>query len=60
MKKFLASQTKCRAEELRQFPFRLLDWFVHLKDTNEFGSVDPRKTITTINLVERRETAEVS
>lgn len=56
----LASQLKCQPQELKQFPFRLLDWFIHLKDADEFSVMDPKKTITTIALEERKEVAAVS
>lgn len=37
-----------------------MDWFVHLKQNDNFGSVDPDKTLTTISEAERREVADVS
>lgn len=54
----IASQRKCEKEERKQFPFRLMDWFVHLKQNDNFGSVDPDKTLTTISEAERREVAD--
>jgi len=41
----IASQERCAADELKQFPFRLLAWFVHLKQNDEFGMIDPTQTI---------------
>ncbi|CAK8679314.1 unnamed protein product [Clavelina lepadiformis] len=51
----IASQTKCHSEQLREFPFRLMDWFVHLKDTDEFGSIDPRKSFPRTKTKQERE-----
>ena len=56
----LASQRRCEPEERKQFPFRLMDWFVHLKQNDDFGTVDPGKTLTTITEDERRDVATVS
>jgi len=45
----IASQERCAADELKQFPFRLLAWFVHLKQNDEFGTIDPTHTIKKMN-----------
>ena len=54
-----ASQASCEKEELRQFPFRLLDWLVHLRDTDEFGTTNLRKSLATLSDAERRKAAQV-
>ncbi|XP_078493859.1 SPARC isoform X2 [Ciona intestinalis] len=54
----IASQAKCQSHELQQFPFRLLDWFVHLKDVDEFGSVDYQKTVMSLSESDRRAVAQ--
>lgn len=53
----IASQRRCEPEERKQFPFRLMDWFVHLKQNDDFGTVDPAKTLTTITDDERMNVA---
>ena len=55
-----ASQAKCERDELRQFPFRLLAWFVHLKQNEDFGTIDPSVTLEAMRAEKRQEVANVS
>ncbi|XP_071830104.1 SPARC-like [Apostichopus japonicus] len=41
----IASQKKCKDDEFQQFPVRLLDWFLHLHEIDEFGRLDPNTNI---------------
>lgn len=41
----IASQKKCKGLELEQFPVRLLDWFLHLNEIDEYGRLDPNTNI---------------
>jgi len=54
----IASQAKCEQEELRQFPFRLLAWFVHLKQDNDFGTIDPSATLEQMTEEKRQNVAD--
>uniref|UniRef100_H2YSB9 EF-hand domain-containing protein n=1 Tax=Ciona savignyi TaxID=51511 RepID=H2YSB9_CIOSA len=54
----IGKHEKCKASELKQFPFRLLDWFVHLKDVDEFGTVDHAKSLVSISEQDRRDVAQ--
>jgi len=54
----IASQRRCELSERKQFPFRLMDWFVHLRQNDDFGSIDPGQTVTTISEEERRAVAD--
>jgi len=53
----IASQAKCERDELRQFPFRLLAWFVHLKQNEDFGTIDPSVTLEAMRAEKRQEVA---
>lgn len=54
-----ASQKACTTDEFLQFPSRLLEWFMHLKEKNEFGRIDPNRRITLIDNVLRMQVAMV-
>lgn len=54
----IASQANCEQEELRQFPFRLLAWFVHLKQNDDFGTIDPDTTLEQMTEEKRQNIAD--
>nr|XP_002735796.1 PREDICTED: SPARC-like isoform X1 [Saccoglossus kowalevskii] len=56
--KCIASQEPCSADEYMQFPHRLLLWFVHLKEIDEFGSIHPDSSLRTMDVAEREEIAK--
>ncbi|XP_072164660.1 SPARC-like [Diadema setosum] len=41
----VASQQPCTKQEYSQFPYRLLEWFMHLKSEEEMGRIDPNQHI---------------
>ena len=43
-----------------QFPHRVLEWFLHLKEIDEFGQLDPTNSIRKISDEERERIARVS
>ncbi|XP_041485866.1 SPARC-like [Lytechinus variegatus] len=45
----IASQGVCTPDEFAQFPYRLLEWFMHLKEKDEFGRIDPNRRITLVD-----------
>lgn len=49
----IASQKKCKRDEYEQFPVRLLDWFMHLHQIDEFGRLDPNTNIKQVTSEER-------
>ncbi|XP_077999290.1 SPARC-like [Glandiceps talaboti] len=56
--KCIASQEPCQDYEYEQFPRRLLEWFLHLKENDEFGSINPRSTTRSLSMQEKRSLAE--
>lgn len=55
-----ASQKKCKDDEFQQFPVRLLDWFLHLHEIDQFGRLDPNTNIKQKTPQERSMYATVS
>lgn len=53
----IASQKACTKEEFSQFPYRLLEWFMHLKENDEFGRIDPNRRISYIDIAQREQVA---
>ncbi|XP_786595.1 SPARC [Strongylocentrotus purpuratus] len=53
----IASQKACTTDEFLQFPSRLLEWFMHLKEKNEFGRIDPNRRITLVDNALRMQVA---
>ncbi|XP_072038229.1 SPARC-like [Amphiura filiformis] len=49
----VASQEECVKDELMQFPHRVLEWFLHLKEIDEFGQLDSNNNIRKISDEER-------
>ena len=43
-----------------QFPHRVLEWFLHLKEIDEFGRLDPTNNIRKISDEEREQISRVS
>uniref|UniRef100_UPI00358ED01B SPARC-like n=1 Tax=Myxine glutinosa TaxID=7769 RepID=UPI00358ED01B len=37
----VAKQIRCKGSESEQFPFRLLDWFLHLREMETEGHINP-------------------
>ncbi|XP_071952588.1 SPARC-like [Antedon mediterranea] len=54
----IAKSTPCAQSELEDFPHRLLEWFLHLRETEELGKVNPENNIRNIDISERIELAE--
>ncbi|MBN3319258.1 SPRC protein, partial [Atractosteus spatula] len=50
----LAKQAPCSKEELAEFPFRLLNWFLHLREIDEFEKVNDSSTHALMTKRERK------
>lgn len=49
----IARQGACSDAEGGQFPFRLLEWFLHLKEIDAFGTVDPSSSQASLDRQQR-------
>ncbi|XP_070545250.1 SPARC-like [Ptychodera flava] len=56
--KCIASQDRCENDEIAQFPHRLLQWFQHLREVDEFGTVDMESSISTLSVQRRQALAQ--
>lgn len=54
----LAKQAPCSKEDFAEFPFRLLNWFLHLREIDEFGVVNDTTTQALMTKKQRKELAK--
>ncbi|XP_033100086.1 SPARC-like [Anneissia japonica] len=54
----VAKTTPCTQSELEDFPHRLLEWFLHLREVDEFGQINPNNHVRNIPVQQRIELAE--
>ncbi|XP_022105731.1 SPARC-like [Acanthaster planci] len=54
----IASQEPCGKEELKEFPHRLLEWFLHLREIDELQQLDPNSNIRKLDNTGREKVAK--
>ncbi|XP_038060376.1 SPARC-like [Patiria miniata] len=54
----VASQLPCDKEELKEFPHRLLEWFLHLREMDELKQLDPNSNIRKLDNAGREKVAK--